>query len=163
MDFKSISHEMEQIDEREAVVGKIKDVIVRVTENWKSLGIEDLLNAEITLARYSETLGELTADLVAEMNYQYAYRKFQYATHWSETKERLAREFGEKGSKPTQGDIDADVEQQIWERRAQEILAQNKADKYKALIDAVGNVLLAITHKLRELERQTKLTTNTAS
>lgn len=136
------------------VVTKIKEIINLAGQHIKEWPIEKLATVEERLARYSETLGEMYANWDTQAEWTKAWINDQVARCWNEEKENIKQLQG----KTTQGEIERNIRTKLWADQANMIMMAGQAKVYKAMISAIDRVLLALTHRIRSLEREYKNT-----
>jgi len=133
-------------DDRAEVIAKIEKIISVTDEVLDTLPVGRLINAETQLVQYRTTLGSLLADTVADMNFAYVYRKFQYSNVWTKNRDAMLA----SGGKTTNGEMDNLAQQAIYEERCIEIFMQQRADLYKNIDSAARSYLNNLAHRINQ-------------
>lgn len=134
------------LDDRAEVIKRIEEIIAVSTDTLDNLPVGRLINAETKLIQYRTTLGSLLADTVADMNFAYVYRKFQYSNVWTKHRDAIIVD----GGKTTNGEMDNLAALAIWEERCIEILTQERADLFKNIDSAARSYLNNLAHRINQ-------------
>lgn len=127
----------------------------RLTERrYKELTGDILSRAATKLSILNINIGVKAAEATMQANMGYGYRKFQYASEWRATKERIAARTG----KVTNEDVKNDLELKNWKHFKQEMEEKLRADKLIALNQGIDSLLMAIGYRLKAL-MQDRMTT----
>lgn len=158
-----------QIEDILDVIGKeVKDIdeITQVSE------ILSFLNERLNSKRYSELTGEWLSRAALKLsilnvnigskaseasmgaNMGYGYRKFQYASEWKATKERISNNVG----KVTNEDVKSELEVKNWVYFKREMEQKLFADRLIALNHSIDSLLVAIGYRLKMLMNERMVT-----
>lgn len=132
------------------VVQSIRDKINLTGKNITTWQIQELATVEERLARYTETLGAMYANHDTQAEWTKVWIENEIAKNSNEEKEILKQIQG----KVTQSEIERSLKAKYWQETSEMILLKGQAKKYKAILSAVDRVMLAITHRIRQLEEE---------
>lgn len=94
------------------------------------------------------------AVLVGAQSYAYIFRKFQGASQWSPTKDRLGTG---RAKAPTVGEIESEIEKELVTIRKTEVAYQVMCDRIKILIEWVDDCIMNVQNRIRTEENNRRL------
>lgn len=140
-------------DSRIQVVQKLRDILMVDLEHLDSMNIGRLIHLETEVVQYVLTLGELTADTTARMNFAYVYRKYQSAEKWSGIRDEVFK----RGEKITNGELDQITEMSVFEERCVNVFLQKRVDTYKHILSTANQFIRTVQNRIAEQRRQLAL------
>lgn len=121
-------------------------------QNWTG---NQLSQAEERLARRSEMLGDIQAEAETKSEWLKAWIDEEYAKKYPEKRTEIIGEQGKVTDKQIMSELDANY----GEEKQEMILWKGLSRKYSALLRAIDRVMLATTHRIKELERENYIAT----
>lgn len=162
-------------DKKDVLQEQIKDILDVIDSRTKKIDeinqineILIFLNERLNSKRYSELTGEWlsraalklsilninvglkAAESSMRANMGYGYRKFEYASQWKVTKERIAHHF----ERVTNEDVKSELETVNWVNFKKEMEEKMFADKMLALNHGVDTLLVSIGYRLKMLTQE---------
>ena len=119
-------------------------------EIYSNLNGDKLSRLAMKLSILNVNIGIKAAEAVMSANMGYGYRKFQYASEWKITKERIAKAIG----KVTNEDVKNELEVKNWTNFKNEMVQKLDADKLMALNSGIDSILIAIGYRLNTLKQE---------
>lgn len=107
-----------------------------------------LLTKQTELAGRKYIIGRHLSLMKGTQSYAYIFRKFQTASDYNPTKERLEKSNPDK--RPTVGEIDSEIEKKIITVRKTEIAYQIAGDKLICLLSWCDQMIMIIQNRLRQ-------------
>lgn len=138
------------------LVVKIRGIVNMVGKNIGEWDVSQLATAEERLARYSESLGTAYVEADTRAEFLSAYIKDQMAKGFNTTKAQLETTQG----KTTVTEIERTLTARQWEDLCAEIFWRGRAKTYRAILESIDRVILAITHRIRSIERDLNTSRN---
>jgi len=109
-----------------------------------------IASANIKLSILNTNIGLKASEAVFQANMSYGFKKFEYASEWKPTKERISKAFG----KATNDDVDSEIIKNQWETTKKEMELKLNADKLVALNKGIEGVMIALGYKLNSLRSE---------
>lgn len=125
-------------------------------KGFSSWTIDELISAKEKLSRLSEPIGEWISYHETRSDFSYIWRKGKYASDWSPIKSELS-----KGTKDSSRITNVEVENKLTDKYLEQqyysMFHRRRADLLILLIESVDRMLRSIDSRIRELERQMRL------
>lgn len=123
------------------------------TEKFQRMQPTELINLQAEVAGHKYYIARHLSLLMGAQSYAFIYRKYQAASQYNVVKNMLAA--GQE-KKPTVGEIDSQIEQNILAERKTEIAFQVVCDRLKVLIEWVDDAILILQNKIRDYDTNKK-------
>lgn len=157
---KSVREDLKKIKLPKEVLRAIKKINeIRksiVPEKIDGYLVPALLQKQTEINGLKYAIARNLSYLKGSQSHAFIFRKFQAASEYNPTKERLSNKHPD--TKPTVDEINSEIEQKIMEIRRTEIAYQVACDKLECILDWCDKMIMVIQNKLRD-ENTDKRTT----
>ncbi|HBI50244.1 MAG TPA: hypothetical protein DDY21_00120 [Candidatus Moranbacteria bacterium] len=149
---ETAENDLKKISIPQEVLNQI-DKLNKIREELDPYKINDFL-VPLLLTRQTEILnakyliGRHLSLTKGTQSYAYIFRKFQSASDYNPTKERL--EVISPSKRPTVGEIESEIEAKMLQVRKTEIAYQIAGDKLVCLLSWCDQMIMAIQNRLRD-------------
>lgn len=147
------STEVEVAEEVRKVIEAID--IGQDKKGFSSWAHEELVRAREKLSRLSEPLGEFISYHETHSDFAYIWRKGKQAVDWQPMKTELGKRL--KGIKVTNVEVENELTVKYMEQQYYSMLHRRRADELILLLESVDRMLRSIDSRIREVERQGRL------
>lgn len=152
--FQQVSTDKDSITLPESMVEAMKNLSnIRTNElnpaKFDALELPALISVQNELLQNKYYIARELSVLIGAQSYAYIFRKFQSASQWSPTKDRLARG---RDKAPTVGEIESEVEKDLVKIRKTEVAYQVACDRVKVLLEWVDDAILNVQNRIRNKE-----------
>ena len=117
-------------------------------EKINTYPIQFLMIKQNEITNYKYLISQHLSLMKGCQSYAYVYRKFQIASQYNSTKERLEKNSPSK--RPTVGEIDSEIEKGLLEARKTEIAYQVASDKLSCRLSWCDQMIMILQNRIRE-------------
>lgn len=121
---------------------------------FDTLQLPRLISIQNELIQNKYYIARELAVLVGAQSYAYIFRKYQSASQWSPTKDRLGTG---RTKAPTVGEIESEIEKELVTVRKTEVAYQVMCDRIKILIEWVDDCIMNVQNRIRTEENNRRM------
>jgi hypothetical protein len=149
--LKIVNSNFEITDEIVQASEILETFLTAITEKTlDKIPADKIASANIKLSILNTNIGLKASEAVFEANMAYGFKKFEYASDWKPTKERISKAFG----KVTNDDVEQEIVKKQWQTTKKEMELKLNADKLVALNKGLEGVMIALGYKLNSLRSE---------
>jgi len=135
-------------------IKKVVDVINELGQNWSTFNGADFSERQMKLAGYRFYLAEYTYELKRVSEQLKLEIDTVWASRWDDITELIKQEKGKVSNKQ---EIENLLILETKELKTQQILYETTFNKYKAKIDAVDSIIMAVVQIIADKKREIEL------